>query len=93
MVLWRPSPRRTPALKAALKFLIEARAYVSRSALKLKSGINFFSFSVKGLNCLDIGASTGGFTQVLLEQGAAHVTAIDVGHGQFDASLAKSIPV
>ena len=60
---------------------------MSRSALKLKSGINFFNFSVKGLNCIDIGASTGGFTQVLLEQGAAHVTAIDVGHGQFDASL------
>lgn len=65
----------------------EARSYVSRSALKLKSGINFFKTSVKGLNCLDIGASTGGFTQVLLEQGAAHVTAIDVGHGQLDESL------
>jgi 23S rRNA (cytidine1920-2'-O)/16S rRNA (cytidine1409-2'-O)-methyltransferase len=39
------------------------------------------------MNCLDIGASMGGFTQVLLAQGAAHVTAIDVGHGQFDASL------
>jgi 23S rRNA (cytidine1920-2'-O)/16S rRNA (cytidine1409-2'-O)-methyltransferase len=65
----------------------EARSYVSRSALKLKSGINFFNISIKGLNCLDIGASTGGFTQVLLEQGAAHVTAIDVGHGQFDTLL------
>ena len=60
---------------------------MSRSALKLKSGIKFFNFSVKGLNCLDIGASTGGFTQVLLEQGVAQVTAIDVGHGQFDKSL------
>ena len=73
--------------EALIEILDEARRYVSRSALKLISGINFFNISVKDLNCLDIGASTGGFTQVLLEQRAGHVTAIDVGHGQFDASL------
>jgi 23S rRNA (cytidine1920-2'-O)/16S rRNA (cytidine1409-2'-O)-methyltransferase len=59
-----------------------AQAYVSRAALKLKHGLKHFGISAEGKACLDIGASTGGFTQVLLEQGAAHVTAIDVGHGQ-----------
>jgi 23S rRNA (cytidine1920-2'-O)/16S rRNA (cytidine1409-2'-O)-methyltransferase len=60
----------------------EALAYVSRAALKLKHGLAHFRISARGKACLDIGASTGGFTQVLLEEGAAHVTAIDVGHGQ-----------
>lgn len=60
----------------------EAQAYVSRAALKLKHGLSHFGIDARGKRCLDIGASTGGFSQVLLEQGAAHVTAIDVGHGQ-----------
>ena len=60
----------------------EAQAYVSRAALKLKHGLSHFGIDARGKRALDIGASTGGFTQVLLEQGAAHVTAIDVGHGQ-----------
>jgi 23S rRNA (cytidine1920-2'-O)/16S rRNA (cytidine1409-2'-O)-methyltransferase len=64
-----------------------ARPYVSRAALKLIAGLSHFSLSPAGLNALDIGASTGGFTQVLLERGAAHVTAIDVGHGQMHESL------
>ena len=59
-----------------------AQQYVSRAALKLKHGLQHFAIDPKGRQCLDIGASTGGFTQVLLERGAAHVTAIDVGHGQ-----------
>ena len=59
-----------------------AQGYVSRAALKLKHGLSHFGIAVRGRNCLDIGASTGGFTQVLLEEGAAPVTAIDVGHGQ-----------
>ncbi len=64
-----------------------AQAYVSRAALKLIAGLNHFSLSPNGLNALDIGASTGGFTQVLLERGAAHVTAVDVGDGQLHASF------
>lgn len=60
----------------------QAKSYVSRAALKLKHGLAHFNIRVEGCHALDIGASTGGFTQVLLEQGAAHVTAIDVGHGQ-----------
>jgi 23S rRNA (cytidine1920-2'-O)/16S rRNA (cytidine1409-2'-O)-methyltransferase len=65
-----------------------ARAYVSRAALKLVAGLDRFGFDPAGCHALDVGASTGGFTQVLLERRAAHVTAIDVGHGQLAASLA-----
>ncbi|MCU0790437.1 MAG: TlyA family RNA methyltransferase [Nitratireductor sp.] len=66
----------------------KAKAYVSRAALKLKAGLDATGFDPAGRTALDIGASTGGFTQVLLEAGAAHVIAIDVGHGQIDAGLA-----
>ena len=67
----------------------EARAYVSRAALKLKHALDHFGLSPQGLNCLDVGASTGGFSEVLLARGARHVTAIDVGHDQFARSLAQ----
>jgi len=59
-----------------------AQHYVSRAALKLKHALAHFGIAVEGRHGLDIGASTGGFTQVLLEQGVAHITAIDVGHCQ-----------
>jgi 23S rRNA (cytidine1920-2'-O)/16S rRNA (cytidine1409-2'-O)-methyltransferase len=80
-------PAQNAAADARIEIIDEAQGYVSRSALKLKHALEHFGIDVKGLNGLDIGASTGGFTQVLLEQGATHVTAIDVGHGQFVAWL------
>ena len=61
--------------------------YVSRGAHKLKGFLPSLPFSVKGLNALDIGASTGGFTQVLLEEGADSVTCVDVGQGQLHQKL------
>jgi len=65
-----------------------ARAYVSRAALKLAAGLDAFGVDPAGLMALDLGASTGGFTQVLLERGAARVIAIDVGTGQLAPELA-----
>ncbi|WP_455481047.1 TlyA family RNA methyltransferase [Bartonella sp. B12(2025)] len=64
-----------------------AQNYVSRAALKLISALDVFPIVTDKVTAIDIGASTGGFTQVLLERGAAHVIAVDVGHHQFDARL------
>lgn len=66
-----------------------AAAWVSRAALKLVTGLDAFALDVTGRQCLDLGASTGGFTQVLLARGAAHVVAVDVGHGQLHPDLAS----
>ncbi len=60
----------------------EAQTYVSRSALKLIHALDHFNIDPAGRECLDIGASTGGFTQVLLQREAKHVYAVDVGHDQ-----------
>ncbi len=66
-----------------------AQDYVSRAALKLVAALDHFGLSPEGRHCLDVGASTGGFTEVLLKRGAAHVTAIDVGHDQLHPRLAS----
>jgi len=73
---------------AAIEIDDPAQDYVSRAALKLTAALDHFGLDPAGHHCLDIGASTGGFTEVLLERGAAHVTAIDVGHGQMHPRIA-----
>lgn len=68
-----------------------APRWVGRAALKLVAAVDSWGplgLRVAGRRCIDVGASTGGFTQVLLEAGAAHVLALDVGHGQLAPSLA-----
>lgn len=61
--------------------------YVGRGGLKLEAALREFQIDVAGLNCLDVGASTGGFTDCLLQNGARKVVAIDVGHNQIDWRL------
>jgi len=61
--------------------------YVGRGALKLESALDYFKIDVSGKRALDIGASTGGFTDCMLQRGAGKVYAVDVGHGQLDWKL------
>jgi 23S rRNA (cytidine1920-2'-O)/16S rRNA (cytidine1409-2'-O)-methyltransferase len=61
--------------------------YVSRGGIKLAGALDMFALDVSGLRCLDVGASTGGFTDCLLQRGAASVTAVDVGYGQLAHKL------
>ena len=65
----------------------EKSRYVSRGALKLEKGLRVFGVSAEGRTAMDVGASTGGFTDVLLQNGAKQVFAIDVGYGQLDWKL------
>lgn len=64
-----------------------AAKYVGRGGLKLEAALRQFQIDVTGLTCLDVGASTGGFTDCLLQHGASRVFAIDVGHNQLDWRL------
>jgi 23S rRNA (cytidine1920-2'-O)/16S rRNA (cytidine1409-2'-O)-methyltransferase len=85
-----------PAAKAATAVAVDARltvtgaderSWVSRGAHKLIGALNAFGVTVEGRRCLDAGASTGGFTEVLLDRGAREVVAADVGYGQLAWSL------
>ena len=73
--------------EAALEVAGGAGRWVSRGALKLAHALETFALDPTGAVALDLGASTGGFTEVLLHAGAAAVWAVDVGHGQLDATL------
>ena len=80
-----------PSARLSEDAAIEAaqpHGYVSRGGVKLEAGLDAFGIDPRGRLCLDIGASTGGFSHVLLLRGAARVTAVDVGHGQLHPSLA-----
>ncbi|MGH9915202.1 MAG: TlyA family RNA methyltransferase, partial [Pyrinomonadaceae bacterium] len=64
-----------------------ANRFVGRGGLKLEAALDYFQIDVNGCFCLDIGASTGGFTDCLLQRGAIFVVALDVGHNQIDWKL------
>ncbi|SUA99993.1 16S/23S rRNA (cytidine-2'-O)-methyltransferase TlyA [Pannonibacter phragmitetus] len=88
VVITKPGQLVSPAQKITLAD--PAQNYVSRAALKLLAALDAFPVDPAGKTCLDAGASTGGFTQVLLERGAARVHAIDVGHGQLHERIASN---
>jgi 23S rRNA (cytidine1920-2'-O)/16S rRNA (cytidine1409-2'-O)-methyltransferase len=73
--------------EALVELVVPDHPYVGRGGLKLAHALDAFGIEVSGRECLDIGASTGGFTDVLLQRGAARVVALDVGHGQIDWTL------
>jgi len=72
---------------AAVRLLGEDLKYVSRGGLKLERALEYWQIEVEGKVCLDVGASTGGFTDCLLQHGAARVIAVDTGYGQMDFKL------
>src|SRR5208337_2602657 len=72
---------------AVLRLLGEDLKYVSRGGLKLERALDHWDIDVKGKVCLDVGASTGGFTDCLLQHGASRVIAVDTGYGQMDFKL------
>ena len=81
------TPARMTREDAVLVIAGGASRYVSRGSEKLIAALDVFGFDPAGRHALDVGASTGGFTQVLLERGVRRVTAVDVGTGQLSAIL------
>jgi len=75
------------AAEARIEVSAPDHPYVSRGALKLAAALDTFEIEPSGLDCLDVGASTGGFTDLMLQRGAARVIALDVGRGQLDWRL------
>jgi 23S rRNA (cytidine1920-2'-O)/16S rRNA (cytidine1409-2'-O)-methyltransferase len=80
-------PGATVPYEAPIRLLGEDPPYVSRGGLKLVAALEHWQISVTGRHCLDVGASTGGFTDCLLQHGAAHVIAVDTGFGQIAMKL------
>ena len=80
-------PGSSIASDSAIRLLGDDMPYVSRGGLKLQAALDHWKIDVAGRSCLDIGASTGGFTDCLLQRGAAHVTAVDTGFGQIAMRL------
>jgi len=79
---------------AEVRLLDDAEAkYISRGGLKLEGALRATGLSVAGLRCLDVGQSTGGFTDCLLQQGASQVVGVDVGHGQLHERLRSDLRV
>jgi 23S rRNA (cytidine1920-2'-O)/16S rRNA (cytidine1409-2'-O)-methyltransferase len=89
---WKPVGKNGDELPdaAELQLLDDAEArYVSRGGLKLEGALRTAGLDVRGLRCLDVGQSSGGFTDCLLRHGAAQVTGVDVGHGQLHEQLRR----
>jgi 23S rRNA (cytidine1920-2'-O)/16S rRNA (cytidine1409-2'-O)-methyltransferase len=82
-----PKPGTAVPPDTAVDLLTPDHPYVGRGGLKLAHALDAFGIDVRGRDALDIGASTGGFTDVLLRRGARHVVALDVGHNQIDWKL------
>jgi 23S rRNA (cytidine1920-2'-O)/16S rRNA (cytidine1409-2'-O)-methyltransferase len=80
-------PGTAVAADASIRLLGEDMPYVSRGGVKLAAALDHWQIQVAGLACLDVGASTGGFTDCLLQHGAAHVAAVDTGFGQIAMKL------
>jgi 23S rRNA (cytidine1920-2'-O)/16S rRNA (cytidine1409-2'-O)-methyltransferase len=80
----KPGTRLQPDIPLTIR---ETLPYVSRGGIKLKSALDYFRIDPAGVKCLDVGASTGGFTDCLLQSGASRVYAVDVGYGQLDWKL------
>jgi 23S rRNA (cytidine1920-2'-O)/16S rRNA (cytidine1409-2'-O)-methyltransferase len=80
-------PGVTVPQNAAVRLLGDDLRYVSRGGLKLEAALDNWKIELAGRSCLDVGASTGGFTDCLLQHGAAHVTAVDTGFGQIAMKL------
>ena len=85
----RPATKAGTAVddQAVVALITPDHPYAGRGGLKLAHALDTFHIEVRGRECLDIGASTGGFTDVLLQRGAVRVVALDVGHGQLDWKL------
>ncbi len=81
------------ATDCVIRLLGEDLKYVSRGGLKLERALDCWHIEVAGKICLDVGASTGGFTDCLLQRGAAQVIAVDTGYGQMDFSLRQDARV
>jgi 23S rRNA (cytidine1920-2'-O)/16S rRNA (cytidine1409-2'-O)-methyltransferase len=79
--------------EAEIRLLGEDLKYVSRGGLKLEKALEHWHIDVKGKVCLDVGTSTGGFTDCLLQHGASRIIAVDTGHGQIDFRLRQDARV
>jgi 23S rRNA (cytidine1920-2'-O)/16S rRNA (cytidine1409-2'-O)-methyltransferase len=80
-------PSRMISINAVIEIIGESKPFVSRGGEKLEAALDSGSIDPQGLVCLDVGCSTGGFTDCLLQRGATRVYAVDVGYGQFDWRL------
>lgn len=88
-VPWSAAPKPATLVSAQdpIDVIGTARRWVSRSGQKLDGALDAFAIDVAGVRAIDVGASTGGFTDCLLQRGARHVTALDVGYGQLHWSI------